>query len=584
MAPTPAASDRAFWTRKELQTRLALAVKRAQRLLDQPLPPWQDKAYLEFREKGLRPGGERMIKDRTAFLAPLVLAECAEGQGRFLTKLETVLQGLCAQPCWTIPAHDRALDSFSGRAPQVDLVAANLAADLGLTLFLLKERLSPATVQTVQKALYTRIFAPLRITFDTGKGPGHWWLKAASNWNAVCLAGVTTAALASQEDRRERARFMEAVERFTPMYLKSYQPGGYCTEGLAYWDYGFGHFVELREALLRASGGAVELYRLPGMADIARFGERILAGPAAKGRRPVPAYGDCRLDSQPDPLLQRMVALPLKGESLPLEPLRTGRLLESLLDLAGPQPLEGPAPLPGPDVQATPLRTWWPGSGVLVARPAQGRLALSAKGGGNGPHNHNDAGSYALFMDGDWICGDVGGPREYTSESFTAVRFTKFRLNSSEGHPVPVVDGTFQRDTSKWAPTVLATQFSPASDRVAFELGAGYAVSPLHLERSFQLDRQTDTVTVADHFEAPRPVAFETALTLKGTWREIAPGTLAFQDGGRTLRLALEASAPLALVAETIQDPNAEPFTRLALRLRDKATQGHIQVRFSPGP
>lgn len=582
-APVPPAADRTYWEAPARQVRLRPAIRRAEALLKTPLPPWDTAAYLEFRERGLRPRGERMIKGRSAFLAPLVLAECAEAKGRFLPRLDAVLLALCEQPCWTIPAHDRALDSFSGKAPQVDLVAANLAADLGTTLFLLEDRLSPATVKALRGALETRIFTPLRTTLDTGRGPGHWWLKAASNWNAVCLAGVATAALSGLEDRTERARFAAMAERHAPTYLGSFQPGGYCTEGLGYWDYGFGHFVELREALVRASGGAVELYRLPALADVARFGSRILAAPPRPGLRPVPAFGDCRLDSQPDPHVQRMVALPFFGETRAPGPLRTTRLLEAVLDLAGPQPLQGPRPNPDPAVQDGPLRTWWPASGVLVARPrAGGRLALAAKGGGNGPHNHNDAGSYALFLDGDWLCGDVGGPREYTAESFSAQRFTKFRLNSSEGHPVPVVDGGFQRDTSRWAPPALEARFSEGADRVVYDLRGGYGRALQRLDRAFSLDRHEDAATVEDHFAAETPVTFETALTLRGTWRQLKADLLELQEGPRRVQVRVEASGPVDIQTERIAEANAEPFTRISLRL-PAAPGGFIRCTFRPG-
>ena len=82
-----------------------------------------------------------------------------------------------------------------------------------------------------------------------------WWLSSTNNWNAVCLAGVTGAALATVESRRDRAFFAAAAEENIQSYLRGFTPDGYCSEGVGYWNYGFGHYMMLAETLRQASGG-----------------------------------------------------------------------------------------------------------------------------------------------------------------------------------------------------------------------------------------------------------------------------------------------------------------------------------------
>lgn len=578
-------SDRAFWNQPLTQKRLKRALKMAEALLASPLPPWDDDAFLEFSRKGLRPRGEAMLTPRHNRLSPLVLAECLEWKGRFLPRIEETLKGLCAQPTWVIPAHDRKLLSHSGKAHEVDLHAATSASDLALALHLLGDKLDPTTVRQVREALEARIFAPVRKSLATGKG--HHWLKVESNWNAVCLAGVTTAALAVLEDPKDRALFAAAAERFIPAYFGSFHQGGYCTEGLGYWNYGFGRFAELREVLARATAGRVELYTLPGVADAARFGTRIQVAPGA-----FPPFGDCKVLEGPDPYLLRLVAGAFR-DPLPeraTESTRPFRLVLGLLDLVEARPMNQARPTLDAAVQDDALRTWWPESSVLVARAAQdrtglsvkGRLALGIKGGGNGPHSHNDVGSYALFVDGAFVTGDLGGPKAYTADTFGPQRYTRFKLNASEGHPVPLVGGATQKEATTWRPKVLTASFTPQKDRVAYDLKEGYVLPALmRLERVAELDRTQDAATLEDTFQAAAALPFETALILRGPWKQVDPRTLELGEGARRVRVTLESSAPVDVVTSTIQDENADPFTRLAVRLLKPASQGWIRTRFT---
>jgi hypothetical protein len=71
-------TDRNFWTSTDTLARTDDCVNEAQRLLGQPFPAWDDNLYLDYSRTGQRPPGEKMMSARTAWLRPLVLAECVE--------------------------------------------------------------------------------------------------------------------------------------------------------------------------------------------------------------------------------------------------------------------------------------------------------------------------------------------------------------------------------------------------------------------------------------------------------------------------------------------------------------------------
>jgi type I restriction enzyme M protein len=91
------------------------------------------------------------------------------------------------------------------------------------------------------------------------KGRGAYWHVGTSNWNAVCTAGVVGAALAAVESRKDRAVYVAAAERSMEFFLSGFTDDGYCSEGMGYWNYGFGHFVMLSETLVQATGGKLDL-------------------------------------------------------------------------------------------------------------------------------------------------------------------------------------------------------------------------------------------------------------------------------------------------------------------------------------
>ena len=72
-----------------------------------------------------------------------------------------------------------------------------------------------------------------------------------NNWNSVCLAGVTGAALTLLADKEERAYFVAAAEKYNVYGMKGYADDGYCSEGVGYYNYGFRAYILLREEVCR---------------------------------------------------------------------------------------------------------------------------------------------------------------------------------------------------------------------------------------------------------------------------------------------------------------------------------------------
>lgn len=572
----PDCANRGAWGQPAIASRLSAVIKDAEKRLNQPFPAWSDEAYLEYSKKGSRPNGERMMNLRKAFLYPLVIAECVEYQGRFLPAIERTLTELNTQPTWTWPAHDRTLRSFRDHNYEIDLFASDTAHELAQALYLLGDKLSPAVRLKTRAELEARIFVPLRRTFASGN-KDNWWLHAEHNWNAVCLKASVAAALATLPERNDRALFVAAGEHYIRNYLAGFPDDGYSMEGPGYWNYGFSHFVELREVLLQASGQKIDLFTTPKVREIALYGAQIEMAPGN-----IAAFSDASPREKIDPFTLSYanqalgLGLPGKLESLPIttNPASNSAPLPIAAILLFAHPLRI-----GNQVEALdPLRSYFKEVGILVTRPAPGgRLAASIKSGGNSNHSHNDIGSYSIALGMEQPTGDVGRA-PYSSKTFSKERYT-IKAISSYGHPLPVVAGELQREATKVKTKVLATRFTPEADEITIDLAPAYDVNALKtLTRTLRNGRANGgSISIEDRFEYQGEHSFETALTTLGNWQQQSDGALLLWHKNERLQARISTSAPYEIIGEKI-DEEGMTFTRIGIRLKQAQQSGWIKI------
>jgi hypothetical protein len=567
---TPPCRNRDAWSEPQIVNRLRPVVRKAGALILEKFPEWSDEKYLEFARTGESKNGQEMMHARRSWIMPLVLAECTEYSGRFLPYIEKVIAELIKQRTWILPTHDPDLAIFQGRKHYVELYSAELAEQLAEAIYLLREELNPGVRSQVLYALEERVFAPVRDSLISGKGNS--WLHRTNNWNAVCLKGVTGAALTVLADRDDRALFAAAAEHYSKNYLAGFPDDGYAVEGLAYWNYGFGRFIELRERLWRATDGRVNLFADAKVQKIALFGERFPMFPNNAA-----AFGDSVLATKPDPAilsyihdtLDSCIASPQKVTSTKL-------FMLFPRDEASPRRRCD-------DTQSSRARQYFENAGVLVSRPidkSQSHLAVTIKADGNGPHSHNDIGSYAIALGDQQPVGDPGGLRYYSKRTFGANRYESKVLNSY-GHPVPVVAGQLQVDATKVIPKVLSTSFSEKRDEIVIDMAPAYAVPDLKsLKRRMQYDRRgAGSVVIEDAFEFSEPQDFEVALTTQGKWKRLNNNTLVFDTGGRRLQATIDAPGTFDILGERISE-NGTEFDRIGIRLKEPRKSGAVRILF----
>ena len=574
-------TDRAAWKALSAAEAFREVIPEARELLTSPLPPTTDALYLDYSRTGNRTRWQHVARDRRGRIMTLALAECLENRGRFISALEEVLAAVCAERTWVMPAHDRSLANFKGERIDIDLGSSRVGCDLATVHYLLGERLSEKTRTLIRENVHRRIFRPY-MDMLTGKQKSNWWLTGTNNWNAVCQANITATALMMIESRPERAMYVAAARKLIRNFLNGFTPDGYCSEGLGYWNYGFGHYVLLAESIRRSTSGKVDLMDDERAKAAATFAQRIEIASGVS-----PAFADCSVGTQAAGELVHYLrrryglaggdAAALNGRSL------YASLMYFTLDGSGlPSPAGKPAK-PGVGV-----RSWFPDAGVLICRPAAGpgrRMGVALKGGHNNEHhNHNDVGSYVVALGGTAVLVDPGS-EVYTARTFGSRRYDSNVLNSY-GHPVPRVAGKLQRTGRQARGEVLAKKFTDEADTFVLDLRAAYGLEQVTtLRRTFVYSRKgAGALTVTDEVAFTAPEQFETALITLGRWKKLSDGALMIYDGDEAVRVDIDvAGGEFEIAAEEIrEDMKTRSLpTRIAIRLKRPVAKATITVKIT---
>ena len=401
------------------------------------------------------------------------------------------------------------------------------------------------------------------------------------------MANVTGAALTTVGPVDRRAWFVASAEKYIEYFLKGFASDGYCSEGIGYWNYGFGHYVMLAETLYQQTDGRIDLMAKPLIKEVAQFGRRMEILPGV-----YPAFADCSPNSRPVPWLTAFVNRRFRfgwnenGD------------VSSIVGPKGSLPVTGLLTFPnsisdrpqdGAGTAKQPLRNWFPEAGILICRPKPGAkrpLGVALKGGHNAEHhNHNDVGSYVFALGKAVPLVDPGAER-YTRRTFSSKRYVSNVLNSF-GHPVPRVAGQLQRKGREAAAKVLDTQFGAAADRLVLDLRSAYDVEGLkRLERTFVFSREGDGgLTVTDRIEAAQPETFETALITFDPWRRLGPNVLRVGKGGDAVDVEIDTGGlPFDIRAEEIKEDlhgHSLP-TRLGIALAKPVIAATVTLTIRP--
>jgi hypothetical protein len=579
------ATDRIRWGRAAEFLPVAELVAAARQAAQVETPILTDELYLRYSRDGDRVAYQQANRHRLERLNLFAWAEAIEHRGEFVPAMAREIEAMLDERTWVLPAHDPHLHNWEGRWKEIDLMVAMKGWSLATIAGWHADQLSPALLLRLHAELRRRVIDPYLALVRGGiQTNGMWWLRADNNWNSVCNGGVLGTALAIVESRAERAEIVAQVEANSAFYLRGFTADGYCSEGMGYWNYGFGHFAMVSETLATATGGRIRLLAGDQAARVAAYpaGLQILPGV-------YPAFADMDVRERPSSWFGALAArqlhaspLAMKASNLTVHDLRTLLTYEAAMKVFLPFDTEGP---PFADAaRITGGHYWFKEAQVYTGRAAAD-FGVALKGGHNGEHhNHNDVGSFVIARGDRAVLVDPG-LEVYTARTFGPRRYDSQVLNSY-GHAVPVVAGRLQSTGRDHAARVVATSFTPEQDVVVLELAGAYDVPTLRsLRRTLTVRRGSKSeITMTDEVVFSEPQTFGTALITFEPWRERSPGHLVVGDGPAGLTIRVTSDSEWEVSPESLREqlPAGRIPTRLGLNLKTPVTTARISVTVTP--
>lgn len=367
---------------------------------------------------------------------------------RYIPDLEEMIAEFCEQYAWFSSYHGRDCENETFNYAQIDLDTASVCSRLSFTYEIMKEKLRNDIKIRIRREIERRVIIPFENT------PGYFGFdgSARSNWVAIQTAGTVLAYLYVFPERLSLVK--ERLFASIGAYLAGLTEDGYSSEGYGYWYAGFVSLARFFDAYQDKTGEDVShITKSPKVRNSLRFGR---AAVLKNGNElPFADHQDTQLEKTTrlyyEALMKRVFGddyamySAYDGDSLVMRDendqlvcnIKRGDIgyyyilaLDTFAEGSEGEPVENGTHI-------------FPLGGAFIAN--RDKYAFVAKAGHNNEnHNHNDIGTFALFVDTKRIFPDVRshkydafyfGPQRYSEEIFAA---------GSVGHSVPIVDGKYQ--------------------------------------------------------------------------------------------------------------------------------------------
>jgi hypothetical protein len=555
----------------------------------EPVPSYPSE-YWDSDELWEPDGG--VTRARRERLRLFALAEAIEGSGRFMTALEAEIRAMLQEPSWIAKPHDKSGKIFRGLVPGIDLQAADRALTLATVCQIYQNVFPEALTIEIRAALRNRIVDPFlhEVREEGGISSGFWWLESTNNWNAVMHSRIIGTGLQLLSEPRERADLIAAMEVYLPRYLEGFSDDGYCSEGIGYWNYGFGAFVDLSVALSAQTNGEICLLDDAKARSVAAYPAHFALFPGI-----YPPFSDADFGVSPS-----MATLALMPPAIDPQVYKAGYLRENLIN----QPLFRLGLLLSSDAiggeqketaeESLPSRDFFPEAGVFIWREKENSTekgdrvcrALAAKAGNNGElHNHNDIGTFVYNFGPVALLSDPGR-ESYSAQTFSSSRYERAVL-SSYGHSLPVINGRLQGTGPEFHGEVIEYETGEVRDFARLDLTGAYSDESLRkLLRSFDFDRGCARVLeVADSVEFSSPGRFETALITFGDVDVLGGDGWLISMGDHAVKVEVDTSGVAFQLREEALDvdlPSGAIPSRLSVVMCEPIRTARIRFIISP--
>ena len=540
----PAYTDRTGWD-NFLGDRKDGFIKEGEKLLGYEWKVVKATDYIEFERSGDRNIMQDPFGSNNKAIVSLLMAELAEGKGRFIDQLINGVFHSCEMTSWALSAHlisaqhtKRALPDYKDQV--IDLTSGDLSSLLAWTYYFLHnefDKVNPVIAERLRHELQVR-------TLDTYMNEDRFWWMAfdykpgmmVNNWNPWCNFNVLQCFFLLEKDKDVLAeavyRTMVSVDKF----INYTHSDGACEEGPSYWGHAAGKMYDYLQMLYDGTGGKISVFNEPIIKNMGEYIARSYVGngwvvnfadASAKGGGNAPLIYRYGKAVNSDLMINYAAYLnQLSGKESIIAGIDLFRTFQNIQCNSEFQQVKTD--------YKSPVYTWYPETEFCYMTNKDG-FFLATKGGfNNESHNHNDAGTFSLYLNNTPIIIEAG-VGTYTRQTFSSERYTIWTMQSNY-HNLPMINGVPQSFGSQYKATEVS--FNPKQMIFSANIATAYPdeAQVNKWMRSYALHRTS--VKITDSFSLKKTVEPNQVNFL--TWGEVdlsVPGRIIIEVNNEKVRL-----------------------------------------------
>ena len=451
--PFPDYTDRTGWDQLFGEFKTA-TIQNGEKYLNHEWQVIKATDYLEYERSGNRQIMEKPHNAYRQALGSLVAAELAEGKGRFTEAIINGVFFLCETTSWAISAHTNALQKSHRAIPDhrediLEIRQGDVAQMLAWTYYFFNkefDKVDPIISIRLRHELQKRELDPYLQRRD------FWWMAhehapghVINNWNPWCNFNALTCFLLLENDKEVLAEAVYKTITSVDKYFNHVKADGGCEEGPTYWSHAAGRVYNYLYMLSLGTNGKISIFDHPIIRNMGEYIARSYIGNGwvvnfadASPRNDADASRIYRYGTAVNSDLMKGYAAALQKEN-PLQPGTNWMDMFNGLEIMRnmPQLKNEPA------TYNRPSYTWYPETEFCYLDNKKG-MFLATKGGfNNESHNHNDVGTFSLYINHTPILIDAG-VGTYTRQTFSGDRYKIWTMQSNY-HNLPMINGVPQK-------------------------------------------------------------------------------------------------------------------------------------------
>ena len=599
--PYPAYTDRNAWA-DLLGSNAAHLIAQGEKYLDYTWQSVNATAYLAYERTGNRQVMEKPMSANRVALNALILAELAEGKGRFMDQLINGTWHIAHMPTWVLSAHlprqktGRTLPDPSQQI--IDLASSPVGAQMSAAYHFFHEafdKVDPVISRVIKSAVKKQILDPY---LEPSNYKANWWLgfeqkpgAVVNNWNPWCNAESILCFLLLEDDQERLEQAVKQSLKSVDKFIAYIKKDGACEEGPAYWGHAAGKLYDYLQIMHYATAGKVPFFEDTLIKDMGEYISRssvsegwvVNFADAGAKMSFIPSliynYGKALSSAEMQDFAIYNLARKTEGRFAAPKPMVGNdifRALESMKPLAemsarveqlnakiaAGQSLES---LLAGLRTSVPDYTWYPETQFCYIKN-ESDWFFAAKGGHNNEsHNHNDIGTFILYKGSVPVFVDAG-VGTYTKSTFDRNRYTIWSMQSG-WHNLPVINGKFQKNGAKYKASDIVTSGKGKTRVFKLNIAGAYQADACCNTWTREYKLTDKLLTITDEYELEsRNAADVVNFLVQGKVSAVKENEVVIENAGVSFRLVYPAGMTLSVEEKPLDDPKLTNVWGTSLR------------------